>query len=80
MSDQNETEAQNAEEARKRRREELMATLASKTEAQNSDEATKRRREELMATLAANPRFKIRSGTGEAFIMPGGMPPKPDRA
>jgi hypothetical protein len=41
MSDQNETEAQNAEEARKRRR------------------------EELMATLAANPRFKIRSGTGE---------------
>ena len=57
-----------------------MAKLASKTEAQNSDEATKRRREELMATLAANPRFKIRSGTGEAFIMPGGMPPKPDRA
>ena len=44
MSDQNETEAQNAEEARKRRREELMAKLASKTEAQNSDEATKRHR------------------------------------
>ena len=75
MTDQIETEAQNAEEARKRRREELMAKLASKT-----DEATKRHREELMATLAANPRFKIRSGTGEAFIMPGGMPPKPDRA
>ena len=47
---------------------------------QDADAARKRRREELMAQLASNPRFKIRSGTGEAFIMPGGMPPKPDRA
>jgi hypothetical protein len=47
---------------------------------QDADAARKRRREELMAQLASNPRFKIRSGTGEAFItpMPGGAPKPPE--
>jgi hypothetical protein len=34
----------------------------------------------LWAQLASNPRFNIRSGTGEAFItpMPGGAPKPPE--
>ena len=73
---------QSQDAAKKRRIEELKAKLAVETEAQDAAKVEmKRRREELMAKLASNPRFKIRSGTGEAFMMPmpGGMPPKPDR-
>jgi hypothetical protein len=61
MSDQKKpTERpQETDAAKKRRREELMAKLASNTEAQNAAETTKRRHEELMVKLAADPRFKV---------------------
>jgi hypothetical protein len=74
-------QSQDTDAAKKRRIEELKARLAkdeAKAETASAAQAAqnKRRVEELKAKLAANPRFKIRSGTGEAFIMPGGTPPK----
>jgi hypothetical protein len=57
----------------------LQPEQAKPPEAPESTEAEKKRRiEELKARLAADPQFKIRSGTGEAFIigLPGGIPPK----
>jgi hypothetical protein len=66
---------------KKHRREELKARLAkdaakAETASAAQAEQNKRRVDELKTKLAANLRFKIRSGTGEAFIigMPGSIP------
>jgi hypothetical protein len=50
----------------------LQPEQSKPAEVRESPEATKYRREECMAKLAANPRFKIRTGTGTGFII--GMP------